>query len=676
MYRLFLIFALLIGTPARTETLKDSDVLQSAFFDARRNDWVTARRVAGEHSPLLADIIDWRMLREAGGRLAEFNAFIAKHPDWPDQRRQRLKVEKYLNTELNIAAILQFFRDQPAQTGRGVLAHARALVASGFEARAHDLVINAWRTFALTAEEYLAFRAQYDDLITPHNAERLDMLLWRGRFTDAGRLLDKVTTGQRAVAEARIALRRKAGDVDAKVEAVPEALQNDAGLAYERFRWRLAKDQTEGARELLAGYSLSAELLGQPERWAAQRRTFAWELMREGDAKTAYFIASTHYLKSGSAYADLEWLSGYLALRHLDNYPTALRHFQNLEAAVETPISLGRAGYWIGRAYEALGDFDAATRAHTRGSKHQTSFYGLLSAEWLGLPLDPSLAGREDFGDWKQGAFLSSPLIQAADVLLRTGQLSLAERFMVHIVDTLDRQSIGQLADYVLERDEPHLAVMIGKRAARRGIVIPKAYYPLHPLAKSNLPVPPELALAIARRESEFDPAVTSGVGARGLMQLMPRTAQAVAKDVGLPFSNDRLLTDPVYNATLGSAYLAELTQIFGPSYVMVSAAYNAGPSRPLRWMTTYGDPRKGQIDVVDWIEMIPFNETRNYVMRVMESLPVYRARLYGGTTALDFTTELIGVAKLIRPRARPADLGKPKPPVNNLPDGTAGSVD
>jgi len=650
--------------------------LQSAFFDARRNDWVTARRVAAEHSPLLADIIDWRMLREAGGRLSEFNAFIARHPEWPDQRQQRLKVEKYLDDELDLAAILQFFRDHPAQTGKGVLAHARALDATGRTAEAEKLVIETWRTFALTGEEYLAFRAKYDDLIEPHHEARMDMLLWRGRFTDASRLFDKVSDGQRALAEARIALRRQTGDVDAKIQAVPEALKTDAGLAYERFRWRLAKDQTEGARELLAGYSLSAKLLGQPERWAAQRRSFARELMREGDAKTAYFIASTHHLTSGSAFADLEWLSGYLALRYLDDYDAALKHFQNLEAAVETPISLGRAGYWIGRAHEALGDYDAATRAHTRGAEHQTSFYGLLSAEWLGLPLDPSLTGREDFGDWRQGAFLTSPLIQAADVLLRTGQLSLAERFMVHIVDTLDRTAIGQLADYVLERDEPHLAVMIGKRAARRGIVIPKAYYPLHPLADSTLPVPAELALAIARRESEFDPAVTSGVGARGLMQLMPRTAQAVASDEGLPFSADRLLTDPVYNARLGSAYLAELTDIFGPSYVMVSAAYNAGPSRPLRWMTTYGDPRKGQIDVVDWIEMIPFNETRNYVMRVMESLPVYRARLTGQTGALDFTSELVGVAKLIRPRARPSDLGQAKPPVNTLPEGTAGSAD
>ncbi|WP_420861531.1 transglycosylase SLT domain-containing protein [Algirhabdus cladophorae] len=676
MLRFCLIALLFLANAAPAQQIKDSDALRTAFFDASRNDWVTARRIAAEHSPLLADIVDWRMLREAGGRLTEFNAFVAKHPDWPDQRRQRLKVERYLADELDLAAILQFFRDYPAQTGAGVLAHARALEATGRPTEAETLVVKTWQTFALNAEEFAAFRVLYEPLIAPHNETRLDMLLWRGRFTDASRLLERVSPEARALAEARIALRRETGDVDAKIEAVPEAQRTTAGLGYERFRWRLAKGQTDAARDLLAGYTISADLLGKPARWAGQRRNFARELMRDGKPETAYFIAATHHLTSGSAFADLEFLAGFIALRKLEDPERALRHFERLEAAVKSPISLGRAGYWLGRTHEALGDFDAATRAHTRASQHQTSFYGLLSAEWLGVPLDPALAGTEDFGDWRQGAFLTNPMVQAADVLLRAGQLSLAEVFMVHIVDTLDRQAIGQLADYVIERGEPHLAVMIGKRAASRGIVLPKAYYPLHPLAQTNLPVPPELALAIARRESEFDPAVRSSVGARGLMQLMPATAKAVSADLGLPYTVDRLTSDPKYNAVLGSSYLAELTEIFGPSYVMVAAAYNAGPSRPLRWMTTFGDPRKGQIDVVDWIEMIPFSETRNYVMRVMESLPVYRARLSGKTGPLNFTKELIGRAPVIRPRARPDNLGQPKPPLNALPEGTAGSAD
>ena len=228
-------------------------------------------------------------------------------------------------------------------------------------------------------------------------------------------------------------------------------------------------------------------------------------------------------------------------------------------------------------------------------------------------------------------------------IALAAGRLSLAERFFLALADTLDATGLRQLEQMLQDLDAPHVQVMVGKRAARRQIILPEAYYALHPMTGMDLPVPMEMALAIARRESEFDPSVASGVGAQGLMQLMPGTASDVARDLGIAHTQSRVLRDWPYNARLGSTYLAQLSEEFGANVVMISAGYNAGPRRPERWMERFGDPRTGAMDVIDWIEHIPFRETRNYVQRVAESLPIYRARLGKDPLPRPFTEELIG---------------------------------
>jgi soluble lytic murein transglycosylase len=372
--------------------------------------------------------------------------------------------------------------------------------------------------------------------------------------------------------------------------------------------------------------------LAQPlARWA----------IREDRPRDAYRIAARHGLSEGSTYAELEWLAGYVALTRLDDAETALRHFQRFRVAVSSPISMGRAGYWEGRAEEALGNAEGAAQAYAFGAENQTSFYGLLAAERAGVPMDPALTGTTQYPDWKTAAFASSSVFRAAVLLYDAGESALAERFLAHIAESQDATGVGQLVDFALSLNEPHIALMIAKRAAESGIVVIKGYYPLVSLGVTDPRVPLELALSIARRESEFDPGVMSSVGARGLMQVMPRTAQEVASRLSIDFDDGRLLTDPVYNATIGKAYLAQLIESFGHNFVLVSAAYNAGPSRPIRWMSERGDPRSGDIDVVEWIESIPFTETRNYVMRVMESLPVYRARLTGQVQPIRLSEEL-----------------------------------
>ena len=636
---MFALFVLLV--PATAQERRAPAALAAAFEAIINTDWDAAVARAQPAGQIGKDIVTWHRLRAGQGTYAEYNAFLTDHSDWPGLPLMRKKGEAALTPTVPPKDIIAYFGSQNPRSGHGVLQLARAFEAEDQSGDAAAGVVLAWRTFNLSKSERLALLKEYKTLLAPHHKARLDMLLWRGRFNEARRMYPLVSEGWQALAQARIALRREDGNVDTLIKAVPKELQSNPGLAYERFFWRARKGRNAGAVSLMLERSISAETLGEPVEWANRRRSLARQMMREGDGVTAYRLASSHHLSEGSHFADLEWLSGYLALRYLNDPKTALAHFQSFRVAVKSPISLGRAGYWEGRAYEALGDTGSAQASYAFGAEYQTSFYGLLAAEKAGISMDTALTGAEVFPDRSSAAFMSSTVLRAALLLYQTGEKSLAKRFFLQVAETLNRTELGQLADLALSLNDPHIALMIAKQGARRGLVLPRAYYPLHDLTKEALPIEPELALAIARRESEFNPVVESGVGAKGLMQLMPKTAKSVAEELEIDFEVGRLLTDWRYNARLGSTYLARLEEEFGESPILISVGYNAGPSRARAWITAFGDPRSAGVDVVDWIEHIPFRETRNYVMRVTESLPVYRARLSGKTPPLSLSEEL-----------------------------------
>ncbi|WP_299686342.1 lytic transglycosylase domain-containing protein [uncultured Tateyamaria sp.] len=616
----------------------------------RGGNWDTAAMLAARDGEAAADVIEWQRLRAGRGSYADVIAFLDRRPDWPGEALLRRRAEPVVIRQ-NDADILTFFADQPPQTPRGVLAHADALIKAGKEGDAEANLVLAWRTMAMNATSQSLFLARHEALLAPHHTARLDTMLWDGQGGEARRMFGLVSDGQVALARARLALQNLSNDADALIEAVPEALSENAGLAHDRFEWRVRKGRWDTAKALLRTRSASAEKLGRPQAWANRRRALARDEMRDGDAAIAYQLAARHHLTEGAAYADLEWLSGYIALRLMDDPELALGHFQNHRAAIESPISRGRAGYWIGRAHEAMDQPADAAAAYADGAQFQTSFYGLLAAERAGLPADPDLDGAEDFGDWRSSDLARRDLFEVGLLLQASGELSLAERFWTHLAEDLDRTEAGQLGQAALDADQPHLAVMIGKRVARRGITLHAPYYPLHPLAQADLPMAAEMNLAIARRESEFDPAVQSGAGARGLMQIMPATGREVAEQLnrGEAHTTERLITDPVYNAELGAAFLSTLAGRYDGNVVLMSVAYNAGPGRADRWMGLYGDPREldADFDIVDWIEHIPFRETRNYVMRVTESLPVYRARLGDDPHPAPFSEELSGASLL-----------------------------
>ncbi|SEM75720.1 soluble lytic murein transglycosylase [Loktanella fryxellensis] len=643
----------------------DGDDVAAITF-AVRQDFLNAYARAGTDDAAIRDLVTWQRLRFGDAVFSDYVAFARVRGDWPGQDLLRAEAEALIPASYDPQIVVDWFGDTPPVTGQGAVRLAQALTALRQLDAARDVVRSAWLTLELSEAGQAALLQAFGSDLSDLHAARADALLWRWLTAEAERMLPLLDDDQAALVRARIALIRKTGEPDDVLDAVPAALQGDPGLIYDRFNWLADNGRQTDAMALLSAQSTSAEALGVPWRWASWRRNLARWQMREGNAQAAYDLASRHFVTadaSAESYADLEWLSGYLMLRFLDDPAQALVHFEAMSTGALGAITLGRAGYWQGRALEALGRTEDARAAYASGAQHQTSFYGLLAAEKLGVPLDPFLTGAGDPTDWQDAPILQDDLVRAAFALMQAGERGKAVQFFAEIGRRLDGPDIARVSAALAAKGQTYFEVLLGKSAAARGIIVPTAFYPLHPLTTMDLPVAPELALAIARRESEFNTEAGSPVGALGLMQLMPGTASDVSRGLGLPYDKAQLTADWRYNATLGARYLADLTERFGDSPVQIAAGYNAGPGRPRDWMAARGDPRNGDVDVIDWIELIPFNETRNYVQRVTESLPIYAARLSGETGPVRFTDLLIGEGSVVRPTASPGGaLSVPAP--------------
>lgn len=642
-FRVAILWALIGSSAAFAQTEEQNGAtLGAALTATSKGDWDGAMALAGQISdPVALDIVEWLRLRDGVGSFSDYQAVLKKNPDWPGLDWLHERGEASIPDGQSAKQVLAYFKDNRPETGTGVIRLTEALIASGKTTEARTEAVRAWRNFSMEKDERVKLLLKFEKTLTPHNTERLDMLLWRGLTEEATAMTAVVPEGYIKLAEARIGLRKMVKNVDALIAAIPNDLQDDPGLAYERFLWRARKGRYDDARDLLLEQSTSAKSLGRPDYWADRRRDIARQEMRDGNFKRAYKLASQHFLTEGSDYADLEWLSGFIALRKLNDPKRAVEHFVRFKGAVATPISNGRAGYWLGRAYEAAGNAAEAKKAYLYGAENQTSFYGQLAAERVGAEADLSLTGREESPNWRTAAWINSSVYHAAMLFHYADQGYQAERFIKHLAESQDRIGNQQLADLAMEIGRPSIAVRLSKQAAGVGIVLPKTYFPLTALAKLETRLKPEVAMSIARRESELDEAIISPAGARGLMQVMPATARKVAKELGVEYSLTSLTNDWKYNATLGSAYLADQLEAFNGSYILAFAAYNAGPSRAKRWREQYGDPTDDKMAQVDFIENIPFTETRNYVMRVIESLHVYRARISGKTPPLQISKDL-----------------------------------
>jgi soluble lytic murein transglycosylase len=606
----------------------DADALGQALAQADRGDHTRAAHLAAmARDDVVAELAAWRRMLDGQGSFAEMRRMLERRPDWPRRMQLRKQAERAMPASTPAAEVLSFFRDAAPLSGSGAMRLAAAQAAQGDRAAADATLAAAWTRLDLTQAEREAFQTEHPGLAARLAPERLDDLLWRGEAEQARAILPLVGADKRALAEARMALRARANGVDALIARIPSALSNDPGLAYERFLWRARADRDADAEQLLMTRTGSAAALGRPEFWADRRAAYARKAFREGRVAEAYRMASEHHLRTGTAFADLEWLSGWIALNGLRDPNRAAGHFLRHYNDVSTPISKGRGGYWLGRAYEAAGDRERAAMWYERGAENPSSFYGQLAAEKIGRNPEAMLAG-DGLPDWRRSRIAGIDTLRAITLLERSGRTAEVRQFAAALADYLtDPADYAALGAFAIDLGRPDGAVVSGKRAARDGLVLMDIYYPTVDVVATGGPVEPALALAIARTESEMNPEAISPAGARGLMQLMPGTAQKVARDLGLPYDLSRLTADPGYNVKLGKGYLAEMLARFNGAPILAAAAYNAGPGRVDEWLGRYGDPRRS-VDPVDWIEHIPFTETRNYVQRVLEGLHVYRARL------------------------------------------------
>ncbi|MCP5037991.1 MAG: lytic transglycosylase domain-containing protein [Rhodobacteraceae bacterium] len=627
--------------PLNAQSAEEITIISAALSQMRAGEWDEAAKTAGPPGSVPRDIIEWHRLRASHGTFPDTLAFLNRHGDWPGLKLLRKRSELSIPPDANPEDVRDFFAIQPPQTGHGALMLAQAMTAQGEVEQAKAQAVLAWFSLPMSTSEEVMMLDAFADALTPYHWARLDMLLWRGHSTGAKRMLGRVDSAHQALAQARIGLRDKVDGVNALISAIPQTLQDDPGLAYERFLWRATKGRNQDAIDLILERSTGADGLGEPARWGSWRRTLARWSMRDGQARQAYRLAANHHIAEGSNRNDLEWIAGYVALRKLDDPTTALKHFQAFRDGVDTPISLGRAGYWLGRTYEALGQAEKAQASYLFGARHQTSFYGQLSAEKAGVAMDLKLTGAEQFDGWKSAAFWDDSNMVAGRLLLAAGERYLALRFAQHLSESLSRGEVGQMTAWAESVNAPYLQVKLAKYVLKRGLLFERPYFALTTLGTGRNGVPPEFSLAIARRESEFNPTVKSGVGALGMMQLMPATARDMAQELEVGYSAAKLISDPEYNIRLGTEYLAYLFSEFGQNPVLIAVAYNAGPGRARSWSARMGHPGASSVDVIDWIEHIPFRETRNYVMRVIESLAVYRARRSGQTTPIRLMEEL-----------------------------------
>ena len=467
--------------------------------------------------------------------------------------------------------------------------------------------------------------------------ERLERILWEGRFYPVRRMYRRVNGKVRALAEARITLRRMRGGVDRAIERVPENMRDDPGLIYERLRWRRRKGKDAFAMELLVS---PPENLGQPELWWRERAILSRRSLNAGHVSDAYKLAKDHGLSpaNGADYLEAEWFAGWVALRFLSDLTMASKHFQTVFKAANYPISLSRGAYWVGRAEEAQGNKKSALEWYKRALKFSTTYYGQLAANKIDGVHKISLPEIPEIEKAELKKFQSHSLVNVVTVLSHAKLTDLMRPFVRKLISESDSAGWRTLvAGLASDSGRPDLGILTAKRTMRENGMLLESGYPLIEI-KLKTPIEAPFVNAIIRQESAFYTSAKSHAGAQGLMQIMPATAKRVAKRNSIRYVRSKLTTDPQYNLRLGHAYLDELLNQYNNSYVLTLAAYNAGPARVRRWIKRNGDPRDPKVDAIDWIEMIPFTETRNYVQRVMENLHVYRHRL--SDTELAFSPE------------------------------------
>ncbi|HZZ33691.1 MAG TPA: lytic transglycosylase domain-containing protein, partial [Phenylobacterium sp.] len=622
---------------------RDAGLLRQAIEAARRTNVNGARDAISQISdPLARKTATW-VLVDCDADAVGFSEVDNARRDlagWPRAQRRQAAAERLLETAgKSPQQVVDWFAGSDPATAQGALALASAYRGLGRMADATALVKHWWRDKSFEETAQRAMLGRFGDILSADDhVRRADVLLYGKELGAARDMMALLPAEQQAAARARLALRADARDATDLVATLPPALAQSPGVAFERAAYLRRKGMDMAALEEVAYFPHEVTSADQGDRIWEERRHLVLSALRAGDAHAAYSAAADSGLTAGSPGADAEFDAGWVALTKLGDPAKAAGHFANLEQIGLSPVTKGRALYWEGRAAESRGDKPGAQDFYRRAARYNTTFYGMLAGEKVGQRL--TLASDPTITPQARGAFEARDEIAATRLLFDYGQRDLFKVFVLNLDETLaTAEDEAQLVDLARGYGEMELSMKAARAAAQRGFILPQRAYPLRS-APDGGAAEPALVLAITRQESSFDPNVRSGAGARGMMQLMPSTAKILARRSGISYSPSQL-DEPEYNMRLGANFLGQLVSQFSGSYVMAAAGYNAGPGRPTQWTQFCGDPRGGATDPVDFIECIPFSETRNYVMRVMENMQVYRAKLAGGSIPITLSADL-----------------------------------
>ncbi len=639
--------------PSRLRYLSaaDHDLFVRAFEAADRGDWTGARSLAAQgQNPMARQLLEWRYAldKNSSATFAEIDAVIKNTESqssavaWPLRGTLQARAEAAITPDMTPAQIIAWFGSKTPNSSIGRIRLGEALVAGGEKTRGAVLIARGWADGSFDPPVEQAILQKDAQYLTPESDRtRLDGLLWRGEITAARHEVSRVDQASADIANARIALYSTGW---AKAQATVEKLRDttDPGLLFDWAHALRMADHDKDAHAVLLRISAVPMIKDHAARWWTEVSIQARDALAAGDPAQALAMVRHAGFSSGDLYADQQFLAGFIALRFMKDAPTALADFQKLDAAVSRPISKSRAQYWQGRSYEALGDTASALSHYRQAATWPETFYGQIALAHIDA--SPQLHPGDTAVDAAAAVEVDAdPLMPQIKVLADLGQEESLRLFVERDAEVYSSpRHLKRLMILLNDWGYPEISVRLAKTASYAGAPMPQYTHPV--IALPAYPGPgtapePALVLGLIRQETEFDPYAVSSSGARGLMQLMPASARLDAREASLPYRPQALMTDTSYNMQLGMTEYRSHLDRFGGSWVLAIAAYNAGPNNAKRWLAANGDPRL--TDPIDWIEQIPYGETRNYVQRVLENAEVYRARLAGKDVPLRILPDL-----------------------------------
>lgn len=624
--RCFLSAFVLFGTVNPVYAQKKSLSTQ-AIEAAAKEDYKAARNMAKDTAnPKVLKLIEWMRLTNNKdiAPFPELQRFMEKNPNWPRIYVIRRNAEQALLKEGNTAALEKWFRKHPPVSPEAVLIQADILLAKKDWEKAMPILYGLWMKGDLADENFAVVQEKLQFVLNEHDyAARMDRLLWSRNVAQATGLLKFVADEDRRLAQARIDFMTNHKNARKSLKDLPTSHRYADGVLFDQLRWLRQRQRYSDAVKLLKTIPPEKQ---KESKWWTERSLLIRQLLSKKNYDDAYALARGHALTKGSDYADAEWLAGWIALRNLKKRDKAIFHFKRMLEAVKSPVSIARGEYWLGRSYEAQGKKDEAIKWYEKSAQKITTIYGQLAATKLNKEI-PALPSETEPSREFTAKIRRTELYAMMKLLEEAKQYELVDLFATRIYNDTKSPEEKVALTHLLAKDlkREDLAVTFSRRARQNGIHLVSLGYPVWNV-NCDKNAEQAMVLSIIRQESNFASHAVSPAGARGLMQIMPSTAKQVAQKKKKSFTPQMLNDSTEYNIDIGSTYFAELVKRFKGSYILAAAAYNAGPTNVNRWLKSFGSPE--DMDPIDWIEMIPFSETRNYVQRVLENLHIYRRHL------------------------------------------------